>query len=189
MFCEHWKLCSHLLYLWRLKCSKITNISIKVGSTGGQTLWFRTYRHRVLKSAFWQVSRSLYTLKLKTHFLVSVLKCACVSICCSETERYGILLQFLGFNFSWKLLKFWLYGWVDIVGDQKSRAAIIHYFVLPVKPFVVKHLNLAQLSVGYGWPALHFLDYHSCFPMSLYFKYVSQRIHDFHFIWLCFLLT
>lgn len=133
MFCEHWKLCSHLLYLWRLKCSKITNISIKVGSTGGQTLWFRTYRHRVLKSAFWQVSRSLYTLKLKTHFLVSVLKCARVSICCSETERYGILLQFLDFNFSWKLLKFWLYGWVDIVGDQKSRAAIITLFCFASK--------------------------------------------------------
>lgn len=57
-----------------------------------------------------------------------------------------------------------------------------HYFFSPVKPFVVKHLDLVQLSVGYGWPALHFLDYHSCFPMSLYFKYVSQRIHDFHFI-------
>lgn len=57
-----------------------------------------------------------------------------------------------------------------------------HYFVSPVKPFVLKHLNLVQLSVGYGLPALHFLDYYSCFPMSLYFKYVSQRIHDFHFI-------
>lgn len=111
----------------------------------------------------------------------------------------------MGFNFSLKLLKFWLYGWVDIIGAQKSRAAITTLFCLASKAFCLEAFEPGTAFCWLCWPVLHFLDYDSCFPcpyilsMSLreyitfiLFDYVFCLLrlpYDYWYIWESYLIS
>lgn len=104
------------------------------------TVWFRTYRNRVLKSAFWRVSGAcLCMLRPEKHRFVPMLSVhLCSSAGHSVTERYGILLLWLlDFNFSLKLLNCFLF-WLMLLGTQECKAAIAGLLCIASKAFCLE---------------------------------------------------
>lgn len=73
--------------------------------------------------------------------------CTCVYLLLRNRKIWNSAVIFR-VNFSLKLLKFWLYGCELILVLKKVELLLEHYFVLPVKPFLLKPF---ESGIAFCW--------------------------------------